>query len=145
VQLKAVIFIFVAMLCLGIAGATSIYNQVYMSPFYRASTTSGMNYTYSLSVSPYSDRYDIYSAILSFDVYFTPTVVFTIWVNNQRCNTADYTISTTYSGSSQGRIRFDCANVINKSGIYSVKISATKNTGAIVGWLDMTFLESTRG
>jgi hypothetical protein len=120
--------------------ASQTYVQEYLSPFYRASTTANQNYTYVVAVSLANPFDRITTAILSFDVYITPTVVFTLWVDEQRCNTADYTISTTYSGSSQARIRFDCSNIINHTGIYTVKMSATRNTGSIVGWLDIAYV-----
>jgi hypothetical protein len=116
-----------------------VYNQLYLNPFYRSSTTANTNYTYTVSISPPLGVESVQSAILSFDVYLTPTVVFSLWVNDEKCNTVDFTVSTTYSGSAQGRIYFDCTNVITSAGIYTVKMSATKNTGSVVGWLGVTY------
>ena len=115
---------------------------MYLSPFYRVSMASDQNYSYSFSLDVES-KYAVSSAMVTFDVYMNPTVVFTIWVNGQRCNTGDYTISTTYAGASQARIRFDCSNIISRTGTYNVILTPSRNTGSVVGWVDAVFSEKT--
>ena len=119
-------------------------NTIYLSPFYRDSTVANQVYTYNLNVNPPDGITNVVSALVDFDVFYTPTVVFTLKVNGQSCNTPTYTISTTYSGSSQGKITFDCSNRITQAGNYTVTIQATKNTGAINGWLDLTYNNNIR-
>lgn len=143
---KAVMYLLVLfILPLTALASQQVFNQIYLNPFYLLSTTANQNYTYTVSVTPPSNIYSVQSAIISFDVYLTPTVVFTLFVNDKECNNPTYTVSTTYSGSSQGRIYFDCSNVISKSGTYTVKISATKNTGSMVGWLGVTYTDAPKG
>lgn len=125
---------------------TQQYNKIFLTPFYRASMTNNLNYTYSVAVQPPDGISSVKSAILSFDIYITPTVTFSAWVNNKSCNTPSYQVSTTYASQGQGRITFDCSNVINKAGIYSIVLKITQaNAGASTGWLDLTYMNNPRG
>lgn len=121
-------------------------NKIFLNPFYRASMTSGTNYTYNVTVSPNNNEISVSSAIISFDVYMTPTVTFQIWINNKTCNTPSFTISTTYASSGQGRITFDCSNLITKAGAYTITLKPTSaNTGALTGWIDVTYSNKPKG
>jgi len=105
------------------------------------------NYSYTLNIEkPANTLMSVQSAIISFDVYISPTVTFNLWVNNQPCNNPSYTISTTYASAGQSRITFDCGNVITKEGTYNVIIKPTQqNTGAITGWADISYSISPSG
>lgn len=101
---------------------------------------SSTNYTYLLNINPPDKVESVLSAIMNLQVYITPTVTFNIWINGTPCNTASYTVSTTFSGAGQGMITFDCSNVITKAGVYSVTLRPTQaNTGASTMWLDLTY------
>jgi hypothetical protein len=121
-------------------------NKIFLNPFYRASMTNGQNYTYNLTINPPDKISSVSSAIISFDVYISPTVMFNIWVNNIPCNTPNYTISTTYASAGQSRITFDCSNAITKAGNYNITLKPTQqNTGTISGWLDITYMNNPIG
>jgi hypothetical protein len=121
-------------------------NKLFLNPFYRSSMTSGTNYTYNITINPPDKISSVSSAIISFDVYMTPTVTFTLWVNDKPCNNPTFVISTTYSSSGQSRITFDCSNVITKEGFYTVTLKPTQaNTGTISGWLDLTYMNNPMG
>lgn len=121
------------------ADSTQQYNKVLLTPFYRASMVSGTNYTYTISVNPPDSISSVASALIGMDVYLTPTVTYNAFVDGKSCATPSFTISTTYSGASQGRLVFDCSNVITKAGTYAFTINANKNSGASTAWLDITY------
>jgi len=122
-----------------LADQTQLYSKIFLDPYYRESTTSGVTYNYTLQVNPPDGLTHVYSSTITFQAYLSPSVNFTLRVNNQTCNTPNYYVSTTYATSGQGTASFDCSNIINKSGNYSVQLTLTKNTGAINGWLDLTY------
>lgn len=124
------------------AQPTQQSNKIFVNPFYQQSTSSDTNYTYTLDVSPPDGISGVKSAIISFDVYLTPTVNFQLWVNNKPCNNPTFQVHTTYSSAGQARINFDCSNVITQSGTYTIKMTADKNTGALNGWLDLTYMNN---
>ena len=148
---KTFVFAFLLVMLIGIANVNAVqptqqYNKIFLSPFYNPSMSINTNTTYSVNVNPPDKISSVISAIISFDVYITPTVTFTLWVNNQSCNNPNYVVSTTFAGSGQSRITFDCSNIINKAGTYSVIIRPTQaNTGAISGWLDLTYMNNPSG
>lgn len=122
------------------------YNKIYLNPFYRASMSINTNYTYTLNINPPDGISSILSAIISADIYQTPTVTYFLLVNNQPCSTNNYTVSTTYSGAGQGRITFDCSNIITKAGNYIITLRPTQaNTGASTIWLDLTYMNNPEG
>jgi len=83
------------------------------------------------------------SAIINLQVYMTPTVTFTLWVNGLPCNTPSYTVSTTYASSGQGLITFDCSNRINQQGLYTITLRTTSaNTGASTSWIDLSYINN---
>lgn len=118
---------------------TQLYSRILVSPFYRDSLTQNVVYNYTLSVAPPDGLTQVYSALIYWQVNMIPTLGLTMKVNNQTCNTPTYNISTTYAGTSQVMASFDCSNIIIKAGNYSVTLTASRATGAITGWLDLTY------
>jgi hypothetical protein len=118
-------------------------NKLFLTPFYRASMSQNTNYTYSITINPPDKVSNVLSAIVNLQVYITPTVTFNIWANGQPCNTASYTVSTTYASSGQGMITFDCSNILNNAGSYTVTIRpSSANTGASTAWIDITYINN---
>lgn len=135
-------FIVIGLLVLGAvvyAENTQQYSKIYLSPFYRETMAGNTNYSYTLVVNPPDNVYEVYSAIISFDVYLNPSRNFTLWVNNQSCNTKNYYVSTSYAGAGQHRIMFDCSNIITKEGVYDIVLRSSGTNGASNGWLDLTY------
>jgi hypothetical protein len=121
-------------------------NKIYLDPFYRQSMLLGTNYTYLIKVNPPDGISSVVSAIISFDIYMTPSVNFSLSVNGQKCNTPWFYVSTTFASAGQARVNFDCNNIINKSGTYTVVLRATQaNTGSVSGWLDLTYMNNPAG
>jgi len=125
------------------ASSTQQYNKIFLTPFYRLSMSNNGNYSYLVNVSPPDNIASVISAIVSFDIYISPSVNFTLNVNGTPCNTPFYYISTTYSGAGQSRIAFDCSNIIKKKGVYNVTLGIKlANTGSSTGWLDLTYMNN---
>ena len=125
---------------------TQQFNKIFLNPFYRASMSQNTNYTYNITINPPDKISSIISAIINFDMWMTPTVTFTLWVNNQSCNNPTYQISTTYAGSGRAVVVFDCSNIITQEGTYQIILKPTQaNTGAITGWLDLTYMNNPIG
>lgn len=124
---------------------TYVFSKIFLNPFYTGSTTLNTNTTFTLGVFPPERIHQVVSAIVSFDVWMNPSVNFTLWVNNKTCNNPFYYISTTYSGAGKTQISFDCSNVINQSGAYQIILKSTKDTGAITGWIDLTYSNKPKG
>lgn len=121
------------------ADQTQLYSRILLTPYYRDSTTAGVASNSTVVVNPPDGLTGVYSSILTWDVFMTPAVTFSLRVNNQSCNTPTYNISTTYSGAAQAQVSFDCSNIITKKGNYSIQLTASKNTGAMNGYLDLTY------
>lgn len=115
------------------------FNKILLQPFYRGSVAQNINQSYTVSVQPPDSIDFVQSAILTFQPFYNPTVVFDVWVNGARCNNPNYTISTTFSGAGSDLIYFDCSNLITKSGIYDVIFKESNAGGSITGWLDVTY------
>lgn len=142
-QLIFVLIITTMLLPLVLAGSTQQYNKIFLNPFYRVSMSQNTNYTYTVVVNPPDGIASVKSAIITFEVWVTPTVTFMIWVNGKACNTPSYQISTTYASAGLAKINFDCSNVINRVGTYTITLRPTQqNTGASTGWLDLTYMNS---
>lgn len=107
--------------------------------------SSGANNTYNVTIAPPDGFTSTVSAIITLDIWMSPTVTFSIWVNNQTCNNPSYTISTTFSGATEGRAYFDCSNVITHAGKYAISIQSSKVTGASNAWLDLTYFNNPSG
>jgi len=142
VKLKLVLF-FAIFLCVlasfALADQTQLYSKILVSPFYRDTLAQNVVYNYTIEVNPPDKVTQVYSAIIYWQVNMIPTLGLTMKVNNQTCNTPTYNISTTYAGTSQVMASFDCSNIITKAGSYNVTLVASRATGAITGWLDLTY------
>jgi hypothetical protein len=98
------------------------------------------NYTYTFSLNPPDGISNVKSAIITFEVYISPTVTFFGYIDGQPCSTGNYSISTTYASSGLGKINFDCTNRITGSGNYTFTLRPTQaNTGASTGWIDLVY------
>jgi hypothetical protein len=108
--------------------------------------SNNVNYTYNITVAPPDNIKSVVSAIVSFDIYLSPSVNFSLWVNGQNCNTPWFYISTTYASAGQARVTYDCSNIITRSGIYNLTLRPSgANTGAVSGWLDLTYMNNPKG
>jgi len=125
---------------------TQNYNKIYISPFYLPSMTgSGVsqpNYTFSVSVNPPDGLSKVINAMVNFQIYISPTVTYTLYVNNKSCNNPNFTISTTFASQGMAYISFDCSNVITSTGNYTLKLSGNKDSSATYGWLDLTYMNN---
>jgi hypothetical protein len=120
--------------------------KLFLNPFYRATTSLNNNYNYSVVINPPDGISVVNSAIVSFDVYLSPSVTFNLTVNGQACNNPTFVVSTTFAGAGQARITFDCSNRIIGVGNYNLVLRVTQaNTGAITGWLDLTYMNNPSG
>jgi len=125
--------------------STQQSNKIFFSPFYYGSSTQNTNIPFTLIINP-PDKIDkIISAVINFDVWINPSVNFTLLINGKSCNNPSYYISTTYASAGKTIISFDCNNIITYSGIYSVILKANKDTGALTGWIDLTFINNPLG
>ena len=124
---------------------TQQFNKIFLSPFYVSSSTQNVNTPFTLVLNPPDKIGSVISAVIGFDVWINPSVNFTLLVNGQSCNNPSYYISTTYASAGKTTITFDCKNVITTSGTYSVILKANKDTGALTGWLDFTYINSPKG
>lgn len=144
------LFCFFAMLALATFAAAGLpaqqYNKIFAQPFYRPSMSLNTNYSYTIQVNPSDGISNVLSAIISMDVYQSPTVTYSIWINGVACATPAFTVSTSFAGAGQGRITFDCSNVITMPGVYNVNLRVTQaNTGASSLWLDLTYMNNPLG
>lgn len=122
------------------------YNRIYMTPFYRESMALNTNYTYNLSVRPPGGVSAVVSAIISFNGQINgQTQNFQLWVNGQSCNTVNYTVATAFSTTGNVQFSFDCANRITQVGNYTLTLRSSVNTGAMSGWLDLTYMDRPLG
>lgn len=125
---------------------TQQYNKIYLSPFYQASLTQNINYTYAVSVTPPDKISSVKSAIITFDAYINPARTFNVWVDGKQCNNPSYTVSTTYASAGKSTVYFDCSNIINQAGTYNVTLQITGgNIGSTTGWLDLTYMNNPAG
>ena len=127
------------------ADSTQQFNKIYLNPFYRPAMLANTNYTYTLNVNPPDRISQITSAIIGFDVYMTPSVNFTLFVNGRSCNTGSYYISTTFASAGQARLTFDCSNIINSAGNYNIILRSTNPTSSITGWIDLVYMNNPSG
>jgi hypothetical protein len=122
------------------------YSKIYLSPFYRATLTGGTNASYNVVVAPPDGVSSVVNAMLSFNVQVNgQTQTFSAWVNGQSCRNPTYSIATAFSTTGQLQAYFDCANIITKAGNYTVTLLSGVNTGAVSGWLDLTYMNNPPG
>lgn len=125
---------------------TQSYGKIYAQPYYLNSMSNNQNYSFIINVNPPDGVSEVKTAIVNFDAWITPSVNFTLKVNGTLCNTKFYYISTTYASAGLARLSFDCSNVITGTGTYNLTLRPTgANTGAITGWLDLTYMNNPNG
>jgi hypothetical protein len=141
------------LLCLSLLGGvfaaqqpTQQFNMIFLSPFYVGSMSQNVNYSYEVSVFPPDGVSEVKSAVLNFDMWINPTRTFFAWVDGVPCNNPSYLVSTTFASSGRGVPRFDCSNVINRSGVYNVTFRVQGgNVGSSTAWLDLTYMNNPLG
>lgn len=146
--MKRVLFILIALLLVSpvFADSTQQSNKIFLNPFYRSSLVNNVNVSYNMVLDPPDRISSVTSATINFDVYLSPTVTFFAWVNGQTCNNPSYLVSTTFAGAGQARISFDCSNIIDKAGNYTITLRPSgANTGSVNGWLDVTYMNNPNG
>jgi hypothetical protein len=122
------------------------FAKIYLTPFYRASMTANTNYTYTLAVTPPDRVSSVINAIISFNGQINgQTQTFSLWVNGQSCNNPTYSVATAFSTTGNVQFSFDCSNRITKSGNYTIEVRSAVNTGAMNGWLDLTYMNKPKG
>lgn len=124
---------------------TQQYSKIYIDPYYRESMTEDTWYDYQVTVDPPDGISGVINAIIGFSIFLTPTVEFTLKVNNQSCNNPSYLVHTTYASTEYAGFSFDCSNIIIGPGTYDVSLMSSKNTGASNGWLDLTYMNNPPG
>jgi hypothetical protein len=125
---------------------TQQYYKSYITPFYRDSMVLNTNYTYNLTVNPPDGIHSVTSAIINFNGQINgQTQTFTLWINGQSCNNPTYSVATSFSTTGNVQFAFDCSNRIIKSGIYNITLRSAVNTGAMQGWLDLTYMNNPLG
>jgi hypothetical protein len=142
--LLSIIFIFLINGVLAVQ-PTQNFNKLFLSPFYLPSTTQNIENTFLVNLNPPDKISNVLSAMISFDVWLNPSINFTLKVNNQKCSNPEYYISTTYAGAGKNQVSFDCSNVIKQSGNYTIILKANKDTGAMTGFLDLTYMNNPTG
>jgi len=142
-RFSIIIFLLLSLSFIGVfAEPTYQYNKILLTPYYRDSMSSGQNYTYTLKINPPDNYNKTVSALLSWYVWMTPTVTYTVTVNGKYCNNPTYLIHTTYAGSGQAFLSFDCSNIIKDVGTYTITLSGTKNSGSSYAWLDFVYMNN---
>jgi hypothetical protein len=126
--------------------STQQFNKLYLNPFYRVSLAVNTNVTYNVTVNPPDKISSVVNAMLAFNIQVNgQTQTLTAWVNGQSCNNPTYSIATAFSTTGQLQAYFDCSNVITKAGVYNVTLKSAVATGAVSGWLDLTYMNNPRG
>lgn len=121
---------------------TQQYNRIVQTPFYRQNLDQDTPYQYQIQINPPEGITQIKTAIITYQLWLNPTVEFFLNVNGQNCNTPSYQVHTTYAGAGEGNIYFDCTNIINQTGTYNITLTPDDDTGAIVGWADITYQDN---
>lgn len=125
---------------------TQQYNKIYLNPFYLNSMAVNTNYTYTVDINPPDKVSSIVNAIISFNGQINgQTQTFTLWVNGKACNNPTYSVATAFSTTGNVQFSFDCSNTITKSGKYNVTMKSAVATGAMNGWVDLTYMNNPQG
>jgi hypothetical protein len=104
---------------------------------------SNTNYNYNVTIEPPDNIKSVISAIISFNAQINgQTQNFTLWVNGGYCNTPSYYVATAFSTTGNVQFYFDCSNMIKTNGTYNITLRSTVNTGAVIGWLDLTYMDN---
>jgi len=131
---------------LGIGEPTQQFNKIYLNPFYRESMALNTNYSYSMTINPPDKISSVVNAIVSFNAQINgQTQMFTLWVNGKSCNTANYSVATAFSTTGNVQFSFDCSNTITQAGTYNMTLRSSVNTGAMTGWVDITYMNNPKG
>ena len=117
-------------------------NKIFLDPFYRQSMDPDLDYNYTITINPPAGITSVQSAIVTFQMWLNPTIEFFLLVDGQQCNTPSYEVHTTYANAGEGTIFFDCSNIINKEGDYMVTLTPDDDTGAVTGWVDITYADN---
>jgi len=124
---------------------TQQFNKLFLSPFYLQETTKDEATFFTITINPPDNIKNVISSLVNFDIWLNPSVEFTLLVNGMPCNNPTYYVDTSYANAGKNIISFDCSNVIIKSGTYTFELRATRNTGALTGWLDLTYMNNPIG
>jgi|GEM_PF-5377505 len=126
-------------MAVNVSAETVVTSKVLLSPFYVNSlTTAGQNYSFTFDAPDGLSR--VLNALLKFKVIISPTINFTVFVNNRPCNNPFFFISTVFANQGQFDIAFDCTNIINTTGIYNVSLKPSASTGSVIGWVEITYI-----
>ena len=121
------------------------FSKIFFNPFYIGSSVKNVDIPFTLYVYPVDKIKNVTSAVINFDVWMNPSVNFTLLVNGQSCNNPFYYISNHYASAGKTTINFDCGNVIKSAGTYSVILKSNEDIGALVGWLDLNYINNPKG
>jgi hypothetical protein len=125
---------------------TQSFSKIFLNPFYRESLALNTNYTYSLQINPPDGISSVINAIVNFNSQVNgQTQTFSLWVNGKSCNTNNYSVATAFSTTGNVQFSFDCSNAITQKGTYSLILRSAVNTGAMNGWLDLTYMNNPIG
>lgn len=124
------------------ADSTQQYNKLLLSPYYLTTLGNNVNTSFLVTINPPDNINNVLSAIVNFQTYSSgQTVNYTLWVNDKKCNTPDFLVSTTFSSSGIRYISFDCSNIITANGTYNVTLRPSGAVGgATSGWIDFTYM-----
>jgi hypothetical protein len=126
--------------------STQQYSKIYLNPFYRQSMSANTNYTYTINIEAPDKISKVNSAIISFNAQINgQTQNFTLNVNGASCNNPSFYIATAFSTTGNTQFYFDCSNRITTSGIYTITLSSAVNTGAVNGWIDLSYMNNPVG
>jgi len=146
---KNIIFLTILLLAVSFVSAvqpSQQFNKIFLQPFYRASMSSATNYTYTLPVSAPDGISGVVNAIITFNGQINgQTQTFTLFVNGKACNNPTYSVATAFSTTGNVQFSFDCSNVITQAGTYNLNFISAVNTGAMNGWLDLTYMNNPKG
>lgn len=124
---------------------TQQFNKIFLDPLYRQEMEPDTDYRYNITIDPPDGLSSTISAIVTFQVWLNPTIEFCLTVNGQSCNTPSFEVHTTYAGAGEGNIFFDCSNIMTSPGTYEIILTPDDDTGAVSGWLDLTYMNKPRG
>lgn len=125
---------------------TQQYAKSFLSPFYVNSMQQNYRYNYSVDIHTPDGISQIKSAIVTLDAWINPTRVFNAWMNNIQCNTANYTISTSFASAGRGVVTFDCSNAVMPNNLNTVSFSVSGgNIGSSTAWIELSYQNNPLG
>jgi hypothetical protein len=119
--------------------------KVSLNPFYTLSLTAEAKSPFTIVLEPPDKISKVTSVIVTFEVYSSSDVTYDLLVNGKPCNNNKFAISKDYTGTIQSKLNFDCTNIINKEGKYTLELKGSKDAGAITGWVDVTYINNPPG